>query len=161
MRREGEYRATSNVPEKWQRWCERWRNTAVTAPSSGTGTWYRILQCGCWLKNTHPDIHSPADWSRDIALEYVAAVCQMKVGQWSEPRHMYLNRTGQLMTASARAGILQAIRVFFGTSWDGDSLPFGLILRELPVCLTLSGPVLVPLQESWLMIYGVSLSGPG
>ncbi|WP_447883407.1 hypothetical protein [Serratia fonticola] len=115
----GEYRATNNVPEEWLRWCERWRNTAVTAPSSGVSTWYRILQCGRWLKDTHPDIHSPADWSRDIALEYVAVVCQMKVGQWSEPRHMYLNRRGQLMTASARAGILQGVRVFFGTFRNG------------------------------------------
>ncbi|MFV8855344.1 tyrosine-type recombinase/integrase [Klebsiella variicola] len=109
----GEYRATSNVPEEWLRWCERWRKTAIKAPSSELSTWYRILQCGRWLKATYPDIHSPADWSRDIALEYVAAVCQMKIGQWSEPRHMYQNRIGQLMTASARAGILQAIRVFF------------------------------------------------
>lgn len=109
----GEYRATSNVPEEWLRWCERWRKTAIKAPSSELSTWYRILQCGRWLKATYPDIHSPADWSRDIALEYVAAVCQMKIGQWSEPRHMYQNRIGQLMTASARSGILQAIRVFF------------------------------------------------
>ncbi|MNB64009.1 site-specific tyrosine recombinase XerC [compost metagenome] len=108
-----EYRATSNVPEEWLRWCERWRKTAVKAPSSELSTWYRILQCGRWLKATYPDIHSPADWSRDIALEYVTAVCNMKIGQWSEPRHMYKNRIGQLMTASARAGILQAIRVFF------------------------------------------------
>ncbi|EBX7641472.1 site-specific integrase [Salmonella enterica subsp. enterica serovar Saintpaul] len=109
----GEYRATSNVPEEWLRWCERWRKTAIKAPSSELSTWYRILQCGRWLKATYPDIQSPADWNRDIALEYVGAVCQMKIGQWSEPRHMYQNRIGQLMTASARAGILQAIRVFF------------------------------------------------
>lgn len=119
----GEYRATSNVPEEWLRWCERWRKTAIKAPSSELSTWYRILQCGRWLKATHPDIHSPADWSRDIALEYVAAVCQMKIGQWSEPRHMYQNRIGQLMTASARAGILQAIRVFFR-----DLQEWGLII---------------------------------
>nr|WP_225381058.1 tyrosine-type recombinase/integrase [Escherichia coli] len=118
-----EYRATSNVPEEWLRWCERWRKTAIKAPSSELSTWYRILQCGRWLKATHPDIHSPADWSRDIALEYVAAVCQMKIGQWSEPRHMYQNRIGQLMTASARAGILQAIRVFFR-----DLQEWGLII---------------------------------
>lgn len=109
----GEYRATSNVPEEWLQWCDRWRHTVVKAPSSELSTWYRILQCGRWLKDTHPDIHSPADWSRDIALEYVAAVCQMKIGQWSKPCHMYRDRIGQLMTASARAGILQAIKVFF------------------------------------------------
>ncbi|WGZ60450.1 hypothetical protein MMW20_24790 (plasmid) [Enterobacter hormaechei] len=157
----GEYRATSNVPEEWLRWCERWRKTAIKAPSSELSTWYRILQCGRWLKATHPDIHSPADWSRDIALEYVAAVCQMKIGQWSEPRHMYQNRIGQLMTASARAGILQAIRVFFETFRNGGLLSSDLILSERSVYPALSGPVLALHQESLLMIYGVNLSGQG
>ena len=122
----GEYSATSNVPEEWLWWCERWRHTVVKAPSSELSTWYRILQCGRWLKHTHPDIHSPADWSRDIALEFVAAVCQMKIGQWSEPCHMYRNRIGQLMTASARAGILQAIKVFFRDlqEWGLITIPF-------------------------------------
>ncbi len=156
----GEYRATSNVPEEWLRWCERWRKTAIKAPSSELSTWYRILQCGRWLKATHPDIHSPADWSRDIALEYVAAVCQMKIGQWSEPRHMYQNRIGQLMTASARAGILQAIRVF------RDLQEWGLIIVRFDPVRTFRLPRAIrasigPAPESLLMIYGVNLSGQG
>ncbi|MDV5358262.1 tyrosine-type recombinase/integrase [Enterobacter asburiae] len=118
-----EYRAASNVPGEWLQWCERWRNYAVSAPSSGVSTWYRLLQCGRWLRDTHPDILSPADWTRDIALEYTVAVCRMKIGQWSEPAHMYCERRGQLMKASARAGLLQGIKVFFRDLQEWELIP--------------------------------------
>jgi len=119
----GEYRATRDVPDEWLLWCERWRHSTLRAPSSALSTWYRILQCGRWLRDTYPDIVSPADWTRDIALEYTAAACRMTIGQWSEPVHMYRDRRGQLMKASARAAILQSIHFFFRDLQEWELIP--------------------------------------
>jgi hypothetical protein len=52
--------------------------------STSTSTiryYYGLLQAGRWLTEHHPDITSPAQWTRDLALEYVASVKQRKIGE--------------------------------------------------------------------------------
>lgn len=119
----GEYRATNAVPEEWLEWCERWRATVVRAASSITSDYYALLKCGRWLKAVHPEITSPTDWTRETALEYVAAVARMTIGQWSNPGGMYLEQLGRPLKPAAKASHLRSVRSFFRDLQEWEWIP--------------------------------------
>ena len=118
-----EYRATDGIPDEWLQWCERWRATAVRAASSITGDYYALLKCGRWLAEIHPEINSPADWTRATALEYVATVARMTIGQWSNPGGMYLKQRGGPLKPAAKASHLRSVRSFFRDLQEWEWIP--------------------------------------
>lgn len=118
-----EYEANKSVPDEWLIWCQKWKELTVRSPNSKMSMGYRLLICGRWLAVTHPDMLSPANWSREIAVEYTAEVCKLTVGQWSQPGAMYKERIGKLMKPSARAAVLQAIRIFFRDLQEWELIP--------------------------------------
>lgn len=122
-RPEGEYRAVDDVPAYWLYWCDRWRATSVRAASSIAGDYYALLKCGRWLASMHPDLKSPADWTCATALEYVATVARMAVGQWSNPGAMYLDKRGCPLKPSAKAAHLRSIRSFFRDLQEWEWIP--------------------------------------
>lgn len=122
-RPEGEYRAIDDVPAEWLHWCERWQATSVRAASSIVGNHYALLKCGRWLAATHPEIVSPADWTRATALEYVATVARMTIGQWSNPGGMYLDKRGCPLKPTAKAAHLRSIRSFFRDLQEWEWIP--------------------------------------
>jgi hypothetical protein len=122
-RPDNEYRAIDDVPAEWLRWCERWRMTSVQSASSVVSNYYAILKCGRWLAMTHPEIVDPAGWTRATALEYVATVARMTIGQWSNPGGMYLDRRGCPLKPSAKAAHLRSIRSFFRDLQEWEWIP--------------------------------------
>ncbi|MCY6389940.1 site-specific integrase, partial [Acinetobacter baumannii] len=78
---------------------------------------------GRWLAVTHPDMTSPANWSREIAIEYTAEVSKLVIGKWSDPRSMYKEKHGNLMKPSARAAVLQSVRIFFRDLQEWGLIP--------------------------------------
>jgi hypothetical protein len=44
-----------------------------------------LAHAGRWLSQAHPEVTSPAQWTRELAAEYVAAVLSLKIGAWSTP----------------------------------------------------------------------------
>ncbi|QVQ38660.1 tyrosine-type recombinase/integrase (plasmid) [Pseudochrobactrum algeriensis] len=109
----GERKAIENVPDEWLGWCDRWRTTATAAPSSVTSNYYGILKCGRWLGDQHPDILSPAQWDRALALEYASSVMKMRIGDWSTPFGPVGARTGKPLKPAAVASHLRCVRAFF------------------------------------------------
>jgi len=122
-RPEGEYRAADDVPAQWLHWCERWRATSVRAASSIAGDYYALLKCGRWVAATHPEIVGPADWTRAIALKYVATVARMTIGQWSNPNGMYLDKRGCPLKPTAKASHLRSVRSFFRDLQEWEWIP--------------------------------------
>ena len=108
-----ERQASEDVPSEWLAWCDRWRTTATLAPSSVTSTYYGILKCGRWLGDRHPDICSPEQWDRPLALEYAAAAMKMRIGDWSTPIGSATGRKGEPIKPAAIAAHLRCIRAFF------------------------------------------------
>ena len=108
-----ERQASADVPSEWLAWCDRWRATATVAPSSMTTTYYGILKCGRWLGDRHPDIRSPEQWDRALALEYAAAAMKMRIGDWSAPIGAAAGRKGEQIKPAAIAAHLRCIRAFF------------------------------------------------
>jgi integrase len=122
-RSKGEYRATDEVPDIWLDWCERWRAIAPRAPSSVTSTYYVLLKCGRWLASEHPEAASPADWNRGVALDYVAAVAAMRIGDWANPGGMYLHTRGASLKPGAKAANLRSVRNFFRDLQEWEWIP--------------------------------------
>lgn len=108
-----ERKATEDVPDEWMDWCDRWRAASSAAPSSVMSIYYGILKCGRWLGDQHPDIHSPAQWDRALALEYASVAMKMRIGEWSAPFGPAGARTGEPLKPAAIASHLRCVRAFF------------------------------------------------
>jgi integrase len=107
------YKATDGVPAEWLAWCRRWRDTSTLAPSSRATVYYSALKVGRWLAHHHPDVLTPGHWTRGLALEYVAAVDRMKIGEWSNPGGIYANQHGKPLRPNAKEKHLGSVRAFF------------------------------------------------
>ncbi|MDT5155827.1 MAG: hypothetical protein QOH51_184 [Acidobacteriota bacterium] len=109
----GRYRAADDVRAEWLGWCRRWRDTSTLAPSSRTTVYYNALKIGRWLAHHHPDVLTPRAWTRELALEYVAAVDRMKIGEWANPGGMYAGQHGKPLRPNAKDKHLGSVRAFF------------------------------------------------
>jgi hypothetical protein len=80
---------------------------------------------GRWLVAVHPDVRTPAEWTRELAAAYVAAVDRATVGQWARAAQFSANRVGQPLKAQAKHAQLGAIRTLFT-----DAQEWGWISRR-------------------------------
>jgi integrase len=102
------------ISESWLWWCQRWRDHS---PSEDKGhSYYALLKVGRWLNECHPEVSSPADFTYELAVSFVAAVMEMNVGEWisQEKRARFpVDRLGQPLRPNARAKFLKSVRTFF------------------------------------------------
>jgi hypothetical protein len=76
--------ARSGVRAEWLRCVERWRDTCTLQPSSRKRIFVYLLKAGRWVASVHPECVSPDRWTRELAAEWVAAVCRMTIGDWTQ-----------------------------------------------------------------------------
>jgi integrase len=113
--------------ESWLMWCQRWRAYS-TAQEKGH-TYYLLLKVGRWLNVNHPEVTGPADLTYEIAAELVAAVMEMKVGEWiSAQRRSRLpqERVGQPLRPNAKARLLKCLRAFLRDCQEWGWIPVRL-----------------------------------
>lgn len=108
-----ERRPVDDCPEEWASWCERWRRTSTLTPNVRTITYGRLLQIGRWLARSHPQVTGPEQWTYQLAAEYVAAVCKLTVGEWSDPTRMKPEKVGRPMRPWTKENQLHVARAFF------------------------------------------------
>ena len=104
--------AREGVPETWVGWCERWRDTAVSARCTRDNHFQALLRVGRWLARDHPSVTSPADWTSDVALAFVRHVDQSCIGDFHLLPRLKA-RAGEPMAPNTKMGMLSAVRVFF------------------------------------------------
>jgi integrase len=104
--------ALTGVGEEWAGWVQRWRATTTRSPRSYRRMYYYLLKTGRWLAAVHPHITSPAQWTRELAVAFVAAVDRMRVGEYV---HEVSRRdiTGRPLAPCGKAGFLKSVRTFF------------------------------------------------
>jgi integrase len=113
-----------SISDEWVTWCERWRKQ-TTREDTNT-VYYQTLKVGRWLKATCPDITSPAQWTYELAAEFVAEALEMKVGEWVSADHLSRtprSRIGQPLRPSAKALLLGGIRTFFRDCQEWNWIP--------------------------------------
>ena len=71
-----------------------------------------MLKIGRWLVKTHPEVVSPEQWNRDIAISFIASVNDWTVGQWAGETKKKTNiyRFGEPLTPRGKSHYIQAIR---------------------------------------------------
>jgi integrase len=117
------------VAQEWRTWCDRWREHCPLQQQTKIGRYYQILKAGRWLKATHPEVTSPAQWSSELAAEFVAAVGDMRVGDWvSSGYHAFLahDHIGKPLAPAARVSLIVAMRCFVRDCQDWGWIPFRL-----------------------------------
>ncbi len=103
-----------SVHQEWLAWCQRWRKQSPLQRKREN--YYQLLKVGRWLKATHPEVTSPTQWTYELAVEFVAAVMEMKVGEWTAPstrRLLQKERIGQPLRPGAKMSMLHAVSIFF------------------------------------------------
>lgn len=101
--------ALTGVAPEWAAWCARWKQHS---PLFGRSSLYNeLLLVGRWLMHAHPHMVSPGQWTRQTALDYVAAVSRMKVGEWSLWQEV--RKRGQPLRPGTQQHKLSVVRRFF------------------------------------------------
>ena len=103
------------VPDEWAQWCRRWLNTTTLQQSTRRTYYINLLKAGRWLAAHHPEATDPANWTRALAAEWVAAVDGMNVGDWADPpeTHSWRQRRGSPLAACSKAHLIGTLRAFF------------------------------------------------
>ena len=115
---------TDGIAPEWIEWCDRWNRTATQGKRTREATYSLLLKAGRWLAEHHPDVTSPLDWTRDLAVEFVAAVDRMLVGEYvSKACHMSQSRIGQPLMPRSKQGLIKALSVFFRDCHDWEWIP--------------------------------------
>jgi integrase len=117
-----------SIPKEWLAWCDRWRKqTTLQRPEN---VYYSLLMTGRWLLTSHPEITSPAQWTYDLAAEFVAAVSQVKVGEWANPalreRRTPAQRLAQPFRPHAKHRLLGSMRAFLRDCQEWGWIPVHL-----------------------------------
>jgi integrase len=115
------------IAENWLAWCQRWQ---AYSPAQEAGhTYYLLLKVGRWLNAHHPEVSSPADFTYEIATEFVIVVMDMNVGEWiSQEKRARLpqERLGQPLRPNAKARLLKCLRVFLRDCQEWGWIPVRL-----------------------------------
>ncbi len=117
--------AQADVAPEWAAWCQRWYRTSTLTVKSRQGNYYNLLKVGRWLRDTHPDVVSPAQWSRDLAIAWVAAVDRMTIGEWTHAptTRRLAQHVGSAIRARTKATQLAVLRTFLRDCQEWGWIP--------------------------------------
>ncbi len=108
-------RNADGVDPEWVQWCLQWYYFSDLTPKVKWRYVGKLFQTGRWLKRAHPEVNSPHQWTSRLAAEYVAAVDQMKVGDFGIPEYcaQLKGRKGAPLSARTKEQQLAVMRAFF------------------------------------------------
>jgi len=119
--------ADGTLAAEWEQWCNDWRKTSTLEPTTLSGYYTNLLKIGRWLKQAHPEITSPAQWTASIATECVAAITHMTVGQYIGEQfrlsHPRVPNQGQPIKPRSISVFLGALRCFFQDLQESEKIP--------------------------------------
>src|SRR5205807_896004 len=107
------------IAPEWVEWVERWFMT-TTRPSRSRSDMRRdLLRVGRWLAIYHPEVTTPAQFTRELAAELVAAANQMCVGDFScENLNVPLKDPGKPWSAGRKHAFLGVLRRSFSDAQE-------------------------------------------
>lgn len=104
---------TGGIVQEWLDWAHQWEQTATLAPRTRDTIYHDLLKVGHWLARNHPEITSPIQWTRDLAIEYVAAVDRMLVGEYMSGQRIHPDRLGKPLAPNTKCHYISSLRTFF------------------------------------------------
>ncbi len=115
--------ARKNVSPEWFQWCQRWHNTCTLSSRTRQRTYYDILKVGRWLTDKHPEIKSPLQWTRQLAIEFIAQVNQMKIGDYVENINRGCDKQGKPLSPVTKSCFISGVRRFFKDCQEWEWIP--------------------------------------
>lgn len=114
----------AEIAEEWLSWCKRWYDTTLVSGKTRKSAFFHLLKVGRWLYKTHPEVVSPADWTRDTVTAALAMIHHLHVGDYVSST-VYLNpqRVGQPMLPQSKKGMLSALSLFFRDCQNWEWMP--------------------------------------
>ncbi|MDT8306617.1 MAG: tyrosine-type recombinase/integrase [Anaerolineae bacterium] len=101
---------TDGIHPDWVALSRRWMETSTYRPETRKAYYRKLLQVGRWLAATHPEVASPADWTRDLAVEYIAMIDDMRVGDWTYGYRS--DKVGNPLRPNTKADFIAVMRIF-------------------------------------------------
>jgi integrase len=115
--------AQDNVHPEWVRWVQRWESTSTLAQTARRANRIALLKAGRWLQACHPEVTSPEQWNRQLAVSYVAAVNRMRTGDYVGPHANGRIQEGHPLSPRTKDTYLSALRVFFADCQEWGWIP--------------------------------------
>ncbi len=108
-----------NIAPAWVEWVDRWFETSPRPRKERLSMRLDLLRLGRWLAQHHPEVTTPANFTRELAAEIVAAVNQMTIGDFScENLNVPLKNPGKPWSAGRKHGFLGVLRRCFNEVID-------------------------------------------
>ena len=102
------------IAPDWAAWAERWFTTSPRPWKERRNMHLDLLRTGRWLAVAHPEIMTPAQFTRELAAELVAAVDRMCIGDFScEHLNVPLKDPGKPWSAVRKHAFLGVLRRCF------------------------------------------------
>jgi integrase len=113
-----------SVPPEWVKWCQRWRGASTRSRRTLRMGFYWLLHVGRWIARQHPEADSPGRWTTQLAVECVAAIHRMRIGEWAERRDQIApKKLGKPIAAGTIASRLGVLRAFFADLQEWELIP--------------------------------------
>lgn len=119
----GQPAAQDDVHPEWLRWVQRWESTSTLAQTTRRGMRTALLKAGRWLQLCHPEVTSPAQWDRELAASYVAAIDRMRAGDYVGPQARGRIQERKPLSPRSKDTYLGALRVFFADCQEWGWIP--------------------------------------
>jgi len=113
---------TGSIHPDWMRWIRRWEESSTLAPATRRQIRLCLFKVGRWLQIHHPEVNKPQQWTREIGLEWVAALNRIKVGEYVTCSKQ-LPRFGQPLLPRSKDRYLGAMRTFFRDCQEWEWIP--------------------------------------
>jgi integrase len=127
VRQQTKFKVQSGVDDdlhpEWLFWIDRWFATSTSARITRMSVKTLLTKAGRWFVASYPGLNSPVQWNREIAAAYVAAVCEMKIGEWAHPRSYTKQQLPKPLKPLSKSAVLSAIRVFFMDCQEWEWFP--------------------------------------
>lgn len=117
----GQRDALNNVSPQWANWCKRWFETSTLALGTRKLHYYNLLKAGRWLALKHPEIDSPTKWSRELGIEFVGVINNLKISELAE--NIQKRTKGNPLAPRSKAHILSSLRAFFRDCQEWEWIP--------------------------------------
>ncbi len=106
-------RAKEGIDPRWLNWIQRWCDTTTVEPRTQRSARPALWKAGRWLARHHPNVAEPQDWTRDIAMAFVAAVMRMRVGDYVGRDVAHRTRAGNPLAPRTIDHLINDVRRFF------------------------------------------------
>jgi hypothetical protein len=111
------------MPPEWLAMCVRWRETSPAARATRGRHYNAATLAGRWMSKHDSTVRSPADWTADHALAFVAYVTARRVHDDTVGPPRATRFTGQPLASRSRAHLLGSMRLFFGDIQERGWIP--------------------------------------